>query len=52
MNNKVDLERPLMSNFDSMTLILNASIKKMHFFYALLSVVSLLATLIIDHVIV
>lgn len=52
MNDKIDLGRPPMSNFDSMPLILSASIKKRHFFYALLPVVSLLAALIIDHVIV
>jgi hypothetical protein len=52
MNNKVDLERIPVSSFASIPLILNASIKKKHFIYALLMVISLLAALIIDHLIV
>ena len=52
MNNKVGLERFPASNFGSIPLILNASIKKRHFIYALFPVVSLLAALIIDHVVV
>lgn len=52
MNNKVDLKRAPVSSFGGMPLILNASIKKRYFFYALFPVVSLLAALIIDHVVV
>ncbi len=52
MNNKVDLERIPVSGFGSIPLVLDASIKKRHFIYALLMVISLLAALIIDHVIV
>lgn len=52
MNNKVELERLPASNFGSIPLILSASIKKRHFIYALLMIVSLLAALIIDHLIV